>query len=137
MLDEIDAAAQDIHRGAKPALNKVTNVLVELNTEFHFRYMKYFEALTECTLLRNATPPKKLKVPDKILKKNLPELTDESYVGVSRRVWNKLVDIHGTDILEAETEEIEASSAEIEPEAGDAGTEAQIDPETTVETPEN
>ncbi len=37
----------------------------------------------------------KVKIPKKVLEKNLPNLTDESYIGVSSRVWGKLVKIHG------------------------------------------
>ena len=99
MLKEIDAAAQDIKRGAKPSLNKIPTALVEMNTDFHTDvYEKYFEALTKTSESLEAPSEEALKIPEEILRKNLPHLSEDTYKGVSRRVWKKMMEIHGRKV---------------------------------------
>ena len=114
MLKEIDEAAQDIKRGAKPCLNKIPTALVEMNTGFHTDvFEKYFEALTETSESAEAPSEETLKIPEEILRKNLPHLSEDTYKGVSRRVWKKMLEIHGKKAAkQAEREVKEQKPAE-------------------------
>lgn len=92
MVKEIDEVARDRKRGVNRSLSTIAGDLVKMAFEFSDNVIDgYVESLSEQT--KNAEPEtsSKITVPDKILKKKLPKLTEESYHGQSSRVWKKLL----------------------------------------------
>ena len=96
LLAEVHRVSEDRRRGRESTFNTLTMDFISMQTEFDAEILnKYYEALIkQC---EEAKPVKvaKVKIPKKLLDKKLPNLTDESYIGVSSRVWDKIVKIHG------------------------------------------
>jgi hypothetical protein len=95
-LSAIDKAAKDRRRGSKKPIDKTMIDFVRDQTNFDEKVLEgFYNKLADKTGTTKAPEATKIKIPDKVLKKNLPGLKEDTYDGVSTRVWDKLVKHHG------------------------------------------
>lgn len=96
MMKEIDDVARDRKRGINRSLSTIAGDLVKMAYDFSDKVMEgYVDTLSEKTKEAAPETASKLEVPDKVLKRNLPKLTEESYKGASSRVWKRLLNKFG------------------------------------------
>lgn len=96
-LREIDKAARDTKRGRKANLNTLSLDFIAMQTDFDQEVLnKYYENLT--TKADEAQPENVLtvKIPNKVLERDLPKLSADRYTGASDRVWRKLQKRYGS-----------------------------------------
>ena len=96
VLRKIDTAARDLKRGIKKKIDSLPAEFIEIQTEFDQEVLEgYFEKLETKTEDAEPENAQKLNVPEAILKKDLPKLDKNRYMGASNRVWKKLLRKHG------------------------------------------
>lgn len=96
ILDELDRVARDRKRGRSTRFNTISANFVTDKTGIDHRILeKYFETLGRLSESRSSPLATYVRIPENILKKNLPELTADGYIGQSSRVWEKLLKKHG------------------------------------------
>ncbi len=97
-LKEIDRAAETMKRTGSGhyKLNKLSRDFIDWQTSDDSRVSdEYFRSLTERTQVATPNNTIALQVPQKVLKKRFPGITEDSYVGSSHRVWKKLKNRYG------------------------------------------
>lgn len=96
ILKEVDRVSRERKRGREVEFNKIPLHFAADLVEFDPRVLsKYFETLSEQTEKRNKPGPSLVKIPAKVLERNLPKLLEDRYSGASSRVWNKLLKKYG------------------------------------------
>ena len=98
LVREIDKVAKDRKRGIDRKFNTISIDYIAEETTFHEDVlMEYFTALGNKT---QQTPEKlynRLAVPENVVSRDLPNLKDGTYTGVSQRVWDKLTAKYGVE----------------------------------------
>lgn len=97
-LREIDRVARDTKRGRATKFNTLSLDFISMQTEFDQQILdKYFQELSHKT--EEAAPEEvfQVQIPDKVLKRQLPNLSENNYTGASDRVWKKLKKRYGVD----------------------------------------
>ena len=90
-LTAIDNAAEDVRRGRKLALNRLSLDYIANQTEFDQKVLtQYYETLEKKAEQALPAETAKLEVPLEILGRKLPHLKRNEYSGASLRVWKKL-----------------------------------------------
>ncbi|MCB0354059.1 MAG: hypothetical protein KDD64_11055 [Bdellovibrionales bacterium] len=126
VLRDIDRAARDLKRGKKQKMNQIPSEFISIQTDFDEEVLKsYFNKLSVKTEQSEPEEADLIKVPEEVLKKNLPFLEEDKYGGVSQRVWKKLLRKMGEkkDTQEnpaAPTEDSPTESEQGEPQDQDA-----------------
>lgn len=96
VLSELDRLARDKKRGIDKQFNQIPSEFINLQTEFDEQILhRYYAKLMRKA--NNAEPEnaKGVKIPEVVLRKELPNLTENVYSGASQRVWKKLLRLHG------------------------------------------
>lgn len=90
VLREIDNTAKQRKRGRFKTIDKVLKNYLEQNASFDASILeKYMDAL--CNESESSIPFKPVYMAiSEVWKKKLPEMTDDGYVGVSNRTWERL-----------------------------------------------
>ena len=117
-LGEIDRVARDKRRGKESKMNTIAAEGISRETEYDEEVLKrYYDELEKRT--EDAAPEESthIEVPENVMKRDLPKLEQNKYVGASSRVWNKLLKMHGVKDLKAfnKAGDDEASSSEEAP----------------------
>lgn len=103
LVKELDRTARERHRGRQKKLDQLIRSFISSQTDFDAEILDdYFRALTEHT---EATVPfrsRKLKVPRWVLKRSPPNLSKDTYTGISCRVWLKMLEKFGAPVSEKE-----------------------------------
>jgi len=92
LIKEVDKLSAQKRRGRKPLFKTVSGNFISGETKFDETVLtKYYDQLIAQT--EKLAPPEatKIVVPEELLKKNLPGMTEDGYVGSSERVWKKLL----------------------------------------------
>lgn len=96
VLRKLDVAARDLKRGITPKLDRMPADFLELQTEYDDAILdEYFQKLESKTQECEPENASELSVPEEVLKKDLPNLVNNKYTGVSARVWKRLLRKHG------------------------------------------
>lgn len=97
----IDDAAVQRKRGRSVPLQHGVTSLMRMHAEFDSQIFDEFLNRLSVSLEKAAPETKRLKsIPLPILKKSLPNLSEEGYLGASNRVFRMLVDRFGEDLVE-------------------------------------
>lgn len=96
ILQEIDRVSNDRKRGVGTKFNTIALDFAANLVEFDPRIMeKYFEKLVDQSADAKAPRVTRVRIPAKVLKRNLPKLLEDKYQGASSRVWKKLLNKYG------------------------------------------
>ncbi len=92
LLRELDSVADFRRRGVTRQFNTLSMDFIADQTEVHQDILdQYFESLESQT---TAAPPPEMssiEIPQHVLKRNLPNLSESNYSGKSERVWKRLI----------------------------------------------
>lgn len=98
LLAELDRVAADRRRGKATKLKSFSASYISQESAFDESILQeYLDSLRETTEKREAPKAVTIVVPERLLKKNLPGLSSNTYSGTSQRVWQKLLTICGVD----------------------------------------
>jgi hypothetical protein len=99
LLNEIDKVAESKKRSRKKEIDfdKLAADFINHQTEFDPKVLeKYYETLTVKSGEAEASIANSLEIPEEVLAKQLPGLENDTYTGISHRVWKKLQKKHGS-----------------------------------------
>lgn len=97
LLKEVDTRAENERRNRSDlGFSNIVSEFIRSKASFSQRTLeRYFTLLARRASLSKAATTKTLEVPEKILDRDLPKLTKDSYSGVSNRVWLRLQRLFG------------------------------------------
>lgn len=114
VLDRIDNVARERKRGRDSKLLNTTGDLLLAQSELSEGELeKYFEKLTHKTEIAAPQNVDKVKIPKNVLKRQLPNLSENTYSGASARVWQKLLDRFGDTMSETDAPAAKTTGTEI------------------------
>lgn len=96
LLRKVDAVAADRQRGRMTTFDRAVSGFVEDQLKFDQKILGgYLDSLADKSEVSAPPPAKTIEVPERVLKRRLPHLTQTGYSGASSRVWKKLVQKFG------------------------------------------
>lgn len=111
LLQEVERAVQNLRRGRPTPPSRVVSGYVKSQTSFDPSvFESYIDALATNADKVEPSVKEVLDVPETILRRKLPFLEQKSYMGVSRRVWEKM--LRRFKEKEGETSEASAGPSE-------------------------
>lgn len=105
LLEEVDRVSEERRRGKDTKFNNIATDFVADQVSFDTEVLdSYYNKLTEVSETVEPEEYKGVKIPEEVLKKNLPHLSENTYVGASHRVWKKVKKKFGVKHSNAEEE---------------------------------
>jgi len=131
LLEELDRVYENKKRGRDNnfKVNKISKDFIKMQAAQHDQILeKYYDLLIQKTDGSKPSLAASLEVPQAILKKQLPELSESTYIGASERVWRMLQQMHGKTHKKNDSADLDSSEPEATPDGIAAATDSQKEP---------
>ncbi len=106
VLGELDRLARDRKRGKEKQFSSIPSEFIHLQTEFDDKILnRYYTKLMRKSSEAEPENAKTVQIPEVVLKRELPNLSENTYTGASQRVWKRLLKMHGVKELPGQPEQ--------------------------------